>query len=97
MARAKRSKEPLPEKAIVLMVGEQLHKQASDLYTARFHVEVAMAAAKKANARKRLRNTLKIVLRGLEVGVSMLIGLGVRRGSGAATRAAAGGRAPRGR
>lgn len=67
MPRAKRSKEPLPEKAIVLMVGDQLHKQASDLYTARFHVEVAMAAAKRANARKRLRSTLKIVLRGLEV------------------------------
>lgn len=67
MPRAKRSKSPLPEKAIVLLTGEQLAKQASDLYSARFHVEVALAAAKRAVARKRLRQNLKVVLRGLEV------------------------------
>lgn len=67
MARAKRLKRPVPGEHIVLMHGEQLKRQAHDLHSARFHVEVALAAAKKANARKRLRSHLKVVLRGLEV------------------------------
>jgi len=66
MPRARRIKQPLSGDTIVLMQGDQLHRQKSDLHSARFHVEVALTAAKKANARKRLRSALRIALRGLE-------------------------------